>query len=136
MRKWLLLGVSALLGIFAGVSATGQWRTFLLWQHRQSFGKVDPYFHKDIGFYFFDLPWLHYLVDFVTDGPGARAAGGGASCTTSSAASGSRAGRPVLRRGAGADLGAARAVRAAQGGRLLARPVRPDHAVRQPVHRA
>ena len=66
MRKWLLLGVSALLGIFAGVSATGQWRTFLLWQHRQSFGKVDPYFHKDIGFYFFSLPWLHYLIDFVT----------------------------------------------------------------------
>jgi uncharacterized membrane protein (UPF0182 family) len=27
---------------------------------------VDPYFHKDIGFYFFSLPWLHYLVDFVT----------------------------------------------------------------------
>ena len=25
----------------------------------------DAYFHKDIGFYVFDLPWLHYLVDFA-----------------------------------------------------------------------
>ena len=37
---------------------------FLLWRHRQAFGTSDPYFHKDIGFYVFDLPWLHYLVDF------------------------------------------------------------------------
>jgi uncharacterized membrane protein (UPF0182 family) len=66
IRRLLLIGVSVVLGIFAGVSATGQWRTFLLWEHRQSFGKTDPYFHKDIGFYFFSLPWFHYLVDFAT----------------------------------------------------------------------
>ncbi|MEP6816329.1 MAG: UPF0182 family protein, partial [Marmoricola sp.] len=66
IRRLLLVGVSTILGIFAGVSATGQWRTFLLWRHRQSFGQQDPYFHKDIGFYFFSLPWFHYLVDFVT----------------------------------------------------------------------
>ncbi|MDQ6642639.1 MAG: UPF0182 family protein, partial [Actinomycetota bacterium] len=66
IRRLLLVGVSTLLGVFAGVSATGQWRIFLLWQHRQSFGRQDPYFHKDIGFYFFSLPWFHYLVDFAT----------------------------------------------------------------------
>ena len=44
--------------------ASGQWRQFLLWRHGGSFGTKDPYFHKDIGFYVFDLPWLHYLVDF------------------------------------------------------------------------
>ena len=27
------------------------------------FGTEDPYFDRDIGFYVFDLPWLHYLVD-------------------------------------------------------------------------
>ncbi len=43
----------------------GQWRTFLLWSHAQTFGTTDPYFHKDIGFYFFTLPWLHYLVNFA-----------------------------------------------------------------------
>ena len=29
------------------------------------FGSEDAYFDKDIGFYVFDLPWLHYLVDFA-----------------------------------------------------------------------
>ena len=53
-----------MLGLFAGGSGSGQWRQFLLWRHRQLFGTKDAYFHKDIGFYIFDLPWLHYLVDF------------------------------------------------------------------------
>ncbi|HET6151997.1 MAG TPA: UPF0182 family protein [Marmoricola sp.] len=65
IRKILLIATSLVFAIFAGASATGQWRTYLLWAHRQSFGKADPYFHKDIGFYVFTLPWLHYLVDFA-----------------------------------------------------------------------
>ncbi len=64
LRKWLLIGVAVVLGLFAGGSGSGQWRQFLLWRHGGSFGTKDAYFHKDIGFYIFDLPWLHYLVDF------------------------------------------------------------------------
>ncbi|HEX4190995.1 MAG TPA: UPF0182 family protein [Marmoricola sp.] len=65
IRKILLIATSLVFAIFAGASATGQWRTYMLWAHRQPFGKADPYFHKDIGFYVFTLPWLHYLVDFA-----------------------------------------------------------------------
>ena len=65
MRRSLLIGVSLVFGVFAGVSATGKWRSFLLWTNREDFGKADPYFHKDIGFYVFSLPWLHFLVDFA-----------------------------------------------------------------------
>ncbi|HET9501238.1 MAG TPA: UPF0182 family protein [Marmoricola sp.] len=65
LRRPLLLGVSAVFGIFAGISASGQWRTFLLWTNGKSFGEVDPYFEKDVGFYVFTLPWLHWLVDFT-----------------------------------------------------------------------
>ena len=65
LRKWLLIGVAVVLGLFAGGSGSGQWRQFLLWQHREPFGTKDPYFHKDVGFYVFTLPWLHYLVDFL-----------------------------------------------------------------------
>lgn len=65
IRRLLLIAASVVFGVFAGASATGQWRTFLLWHHRESFGKADPYFHKDIGFYVFSLPWMHYLVDFL-----------------------------------------------------------------------
>ena len=65
MRRLLLVGVSVLFGLFAGLSASGQWRSFLMWTHRKSFGEVDPYFERDIGFYVFTLPWLHWLVDFA-----------------------------------------------------------------------
>ena len=99
--------MSVLFGIFAGVSATGKWRTFLLWQHRQSFGKADPYFHKDIGFYFFSLPWLHYLVDFAIT---ALVIGLLAAVLVHYLYGGIRlqARRPGLRRRPGAGLGAAR----------------------------
>jgi uncharacterized membrane protein (UPF0182 family) len=65
IRKVLLVATSAVFAIFAGTSATGQWRTFLLWQNSQSFGQKDAYFKKDIGFYVFTLPWLHWVVDFM-----------------------------------------------------------------------
>src|SRR3546814_11087085 len=37
----------------------------MLWRNGESFGKKDPFFDKDSGFYLFDLPWLHFLVDFT-----------------------------------------------------------------------
>ncbi|MCA1982428.1 UPF0182 family membrane protein [Nocardioides nematodiphilus] len=64
VRVLLMLAVSGLIGIFAGVSATARWRSYLLWRHGGSFGQRDPHFHRDVGFYVFDLPWWHFLVDF------------------------------------------------------------------------
>ena len=37
LRRILLVGVSLVLGIFAGVSGSGKWRTFLMWQNREDF---------------------------------------------------------------------------------------------------
>lgn len=65
MRKWVVIAVGGLLALIAGGSAAGQWRTFLLWRHRQSFGTKDPYFDKDVGFFVFSLPWFHYVVNFA-----------------------------------------------------------------------
>ena len=62
---WVIAGASIVMGLFAGASATGQWRSYSLWRHSQSFGSTDPYFGKDAGFYVFDLPWWHYLVDYA-----------------------------------------------------------------------
>jgi len=63
IRLWLTIGVSVLLGLFAGTSALGQWREYLLWRNGVPFGSEDAFFNRDLGFYVFDLPWFHYLVD-------------------------------------------------------------------------
>ncbi|MCF6379891.1 UPF0182 family protein [Nocardioides KLBMP 9356] len=62
---WVIAGAAIVMGLFAGGSATGQWRSYSLWRHGTSFGTKDPYFNKDVGFYVFDLPFWHYVVDFV-----------------------------------------------------------------------
>ena len=54
-----------MIGLFGGVAANGKWRTFLLWANREPFHTTDAYFHKDVGFYVFTLPWLHFVVGFV-----------------------------------------------------------------------
>lgn len=65
IRGWLLAGVAIVVGIFAGTSAIGQWRTFLLWRNSEQFGQQDAYFDKDISFYVFQLPWWNFVIDFV-----------------------------------------------------------------------
>ncbi|MET8974498.1 UPF0182 family protein [Streptomyces sp. NPDC004539] len=63
-KKWLLLGITALVGLIAGASASGQWRTWLMWVNGVSFGKKDPQFHMDVSFFAFDLPWYRFLLGF------------------------------------------------------------------------
>ncbi|MFI1799170.1 UPF0182 family protein [Streptomyces sp. NPDC020379] len=63
-KKWALLAVATLVGLVAGASAAGQWRTWLLWINGVPFGQKDPQFHKDISFYTFDLPWFRFLLSF------------------------------------------------------------------------
>ena len=65
VRGWLLAGVSVVIGLFAGTAAAGEWRTYMLWANRTDFGRADLFFRKDIGFYVFELPWMHYLVNFL-----------------------------------------------------------------------
>ncbi|MET0821842.1 MAG: UPF0182 family protein, partial [Aeromicrobium sp.] len=65
IRTWLVIGLSVLFGIFAGTSGAGEWRTFMLWRNGVPFGRDDEYFGKDIGFFVFDLPMYHYVVDFA-----------------------------------------------------------------------
>ncbi|WP_432011666.1 UPF0182 family membrane protein [Streptomyces cucumeris] len=63
-KKWVLLAVTALVGLVAGASAAGQWRIWLLWVNGVPFGQKDPQFHKDVAFYAFDLPWYRFLLSF------------------------------------------------------------------------
>lgn len=63
-KKWLLLGITVLVGLISGASASGQWRTWLMWVNGVSFGEKDPQFHLDVSFYAFDLPWYRFLLAF------------------------------------------------------------------------
>lgn len=63
-KKWLLLGVTSLVGLIAGASASGQWRTWLMWVNGVPFHQKDPQFHLDVSFYAFDLPWYRFLLGF------------------------------------------------------------------------
>src|SRR5436190_15319916 len=50
----LWIGLTAgLIGIFAGISAQGEWQQWLLFRNSQSFGITDPQFHTDLSFYVF-----------------------------------------------------------------------------------
>jgi uncharacterized membrane protein (UPF0182 family) len=53
------------IGFLAGLSAASAWQTYLLWANRVSFGRVDPQFHKDIGFYVFELPFIRTVVGWA-----------------------------------------------------------------------
>ena len=117
IRTLLLVGVAVVLGLFAGGSggrAVAHVPAVAATACRSA--PSDPYFHKDIGFYVFDLPWLHFLVDFVMAVDRARRCSpprvvhylyGGIRLQATQ--------RPALRRRAGPALGAARALRAGQG---------------------
>ncbi|CAD5947822.1 conserved membrane protein of unknown function [Streptomyces sp. KY75] len=63
-KKWVLLAVTALIGLIAGASASGQWRTWLMYVNGVPFGTKDPQFKLDVAFYAFDLPWYRFLLGF------------------------------------------------------------------------
>ena len=86
----LLVGVSVVLGLFAGASASGEWREYLLWRNGGKFGDKDAYFKKDVGLLRL-RPAVAPLPGRLRDGrrghlPGRRRR----SCTTCTAGSGCR----------------------------------------------
>ncbi|CAO5182573.1 conserved membrane hypothetical protein [Frankia sp. AiPs1] len=63
--KLILLAVAAVFGLVAGLSASGRWRTWLLWVNGQKFGQTDPQFHRDISYYAFTYPFQRFLLGFL-----------------------------------------------------------------------
>ena len=58
--------VLALVLALVGASGTvGQWNNWILFRHGGNFNVTDPLFHKDIGFYVFDLPFLTFVVNWT-----------------------------------------------------------------------
>jgi uncharacterized membrane protein (UPF0182 family) len=57
--------VAALFALIAGPSVSGRWNSWILFRHHVAFGIKDAQFHKDIGFFVFQLPFLKFLVDWL-----------------------------------------------------------------------
>jgi len=66
LRRLVVLAVPIVLGLFAGSAVAGQWQTVLLWWNGVPFGRTDPQFGLDVGFFVFTLPFLEFLVGFFT----------------------------------------------------------------------
>ena len=54
-----------IMGLIVAVPASGHWQEWLLFRNSVSFGKSDPQFSTDIGFYVFRLPFLVFLLDWL-----------------------------------------------------------------------
>ena len=62
----LLLPVISVIAFFAGVRGTAAWDTILGYLYATPFGRVDPLFGRDLGFYVFALPFWRLLYGWAT----------------------------------------------------------------------
>ena len=61
LGTWITV-LCIIIGFFAGLSAQGQWKQWMLFQNAQPFHVDDPQFKMDIGFYIFNYPLWRYLL--------------------------------------------------------------------------
>lgn len=66
LRKVVMFGVPALIGLGGGLIVSREWQTILLFLNGGDFGAVDGHFGLDAGFYIFDLPLLAFTVGYLS----------------------------------------------------------------------
>jgi uncharacterized membrane protein (UPF0182 family) len=57
--------IAAAFALIAGPGASGQWGSWILFRNHVPFEARDALFHKDIGFYVFQLPFAKFVVDWL-----------------------------------------------------------------------
>jgi uncharacterized membrane protein (UPF0182 family) len=60
--RWVRIAASVIFALLAGIGANREWNNWDLLRYHVSFGVTDPEFHKDIGFYVFQLPFIKFLL--------------------------------------------------------------------------
>jgi uncharacterized membrane protein (UPF0182 family) len=63
-RLLLALGL-AVVAVVSGISASGAWRTWLLFEGQVPFGVTDPQFHLDLSFFVFTYPFVRLVLGFL-----------------------------------------------------------------------
>lgn len=61
LGTWITV-LTVIIGFFAGLSAQGRWKDWMLFRNAVPFGVKDPQFHVDLSFYVFDYPIWRYLL--------------------------------------------------------------------------
>ncbi|HXY28173.1 MAG TPA: UPF0182 family protein [Acidimicrobiales bacterium] len=61
----IYVALALVLALIGASGTIGQWNNWILFRHGGNFGVTDPLFHKDIGFYVFDLPFLTFVVNWT-----------------------------------------------------------------------
>ncbi|MCS7185655.1 MAG: UPF0182 family protein [Armatimonadetes bacterium] len=64
LDRWAL-GVCIFLAVIAGLIASSRWVYLMHFLYATPFGRTDPIFNHDVGFYVFTLPFLRFWVTFV-----------------------------------------------------------------------
>jgi uncharacterized protein len=61
----LVLVVALAIGVLSGLSVAPEWETVLLWVNGGEFGRADPQFGRDLGFFVFALPFLTFVNSWL-----------------------------------------------------------------------
>ena len=63
-RRRVTIVLSVVVGFIGGLTASGEWGTYLLWRNATPFGIEDPQFGLDLSFFTFTLPFVQFLLAF------------------------------------------------------------------------
>lgn len=63
--RWFAIIPSLMIGLLAGLVAQGSWSTVQMFLNGESFGKKDPEYGLDVGFYAFDLPFYRFVLNYL-----------------------------------------------------------------------
>ena len=63
-RRRITIIIATLIGLVAGLGASGEWGTYLQWRNAEPFGVTDPQFGLDLSFFTFTLPFVQFLIGF------------------------------------------------------------------------
>jgi len=64
-RKLLLAILLSLIGVITGITASGAWRTWLLFINQVPFGRKDAQFGLDLSFFIFTYPFLRLVLSYL-----------------------------------------------------------------------
>ena len=66
LRKVVMFGTPAVLGLFGGLVTSREWQTAALWLNGGDFGTTDAHFGLDAGFFVFDLPFYVFIAGYLS----------------------------------------------------------------------